>query len=200
MFIDISKTHLVRELFTDSHRGKFSHQINFGLTQINDGLINDDERLTMSVNFNKGIAACDRGDYATALSLLRPLADQGDVDAQFLLGFMYDDGEGVVQDRKEAVKWYRLAAAQGNAYAQLHLGLMYDNGRGGVPQDHKEAVKWFWLAAAQGNPSAQFRLGFMYDSGRGVVKDRKEAVMWYQLAADGHHPLAQLTLARAGLR
>ena len=105
----------------DSHRGKFSHQINFGLTQINDGLINDDERLTMSVNFNKGIAACDRGDYATALSLLRPLADQGDVDAQFLLGFMYDDGEGVVQDRKEAVMWYQLAADGHHPLAQLTL-------------------------------------------------------------------------------
>ena len=115
MFIDISKTHLVRELFINSHRGKFSHQINFGLTQINDGLINDDERLTMSVNFNKGIAAYERGDYATALSLFRLAADQGLANAQYNLGVMYERGEGVPQDYKEAVRLYRLAADQGLA-------------------------------------------------------------------------------------
>ena len=62
---------------------------------------------------------------------------------------MYDNGEGVPQDYKEAIKWYRLAAEQGNANAQYNLGLMYDNGEG-VPQDYKEAVKWYRLAAEQG--------------------------------------------------
>ena len=51
---------------------------------------------------------------------------------------MYDNGRGVLQDYKEAVKWYRLAAEQGNANAQYNLGVMYDNGEG-VPQDYKEA-------------------------------------------------------------
>ena len=112
-------------MFIDSHRGIFSHQINFGLTQINDGLINDDERLTMS-NFNKGIAAYERGDYATALSLWRPLADQGFATSQYNLGVMYERGEGVPQDYKEAVKWWRLAAAQGDTWAQFNLALMLD--------------------------------------------------------------------------
>ena len=52
---------------------------------------------------------------------------------------MYDKGQGVPQDDKEAVKWYRLAAEQGDAYAQSNLGVTYEKGQG-VPQDHKEAA------------------------------------------------------------
>ena len=61
------------------------------------------------------VAAYDRGDYAQALKILRPLATQGNAGAQYNIGFMYASGQGVTQDYKEAVKWYRLAAAQGDA-------------------------------------------------------------------------------------
>jgi TPR repeat protein len=44
------------------------------------------------------VAAHKRGDYATALRLIRPLADQGDADAQNILGLMYAQGRGVPQD------------------------------------------------------------------------------------------------------
>jgi len=70
-------------------------------------------------------AADDRGDYATALRLLRELADQGNAGAQFKLGGMYDDGRGVAQNDAEALKWYRLAADQGYGNAQYNLALMY---------------------------------------------------------------------------
>ena len=62
--------------------------------------------------------AYGKGDYATALLLLRPLANQGDAEVQSLLGFMYAEGQGVPQDYAAAVKWYRLAADQGDAEAQ----------------------------------------------------------------------------------
>ena len=65
------------------------------------------------------------------------------------MGSLYANGQGVLQDYKEAVKLYRLAAEQGFAPAQYNLGAMYFEGLG-VPQDHKEAVKWFRLAAKQG--------------------------------------------------
>ena len=67
--------------------------------------------------FEDGVAAYKRGDYATALRLLRPLAAQGNAAAQYLLGLMYGRGDGVPQDDAEAVKWYRLAAEQGLAAA-----------------------------------------------------------------------------------
>ena len=95
---------------------------------------------------------------------------------------MFERGQGVLQDYKEAVKWYRLAADQGNASAQYNLGAMYENGQG-VPQDYREAMKWYRLAANQGYPSAQNNLGAMYADGRGVPQDYKEAVKWYRLAA-----------------
>lgn len=92
-------------------------------------------------------------DYAEAAKWYRLAADQGDAQAQYNLGVMYDLGQGVPQDDAKAVKWYRLAADQGFAQAQYKLGIIYDNGKG-VPRDHVVAHIWFNLAAAQGFDSA----------------------------------------------
>ena len=99
--------------------------------------------------FQDGMAAYERGDYATAFRLWRPLADQGNARAQVILGSMLEFGQGVPQNHAEAVKWYRLAADQGNAHAQVNLGGMYYTGQG-VPQDHVQAHKWFNLAGTGG--------------------------------------------------
>ena len=104
-------------------------------------------------DFDKGFAAWSAGDYATALREWKPLAEQGDATAQFNLGAMYANGEGVPQDYKEAVRLYRLAADQGNAVAQSNLGVMYDNGYG-VPEDAPTAYMWINIAAASGNKVA----------------------------------------------
>ncbi len=133
--------------------------------------------------FDEGLAAYERGDYAAALREFLPLAEQGDATAQFALGLMYDNGEGVPQDDAEAAKWYRRAAEQGDASAQYNLGVMYDNGYG-VPQDHAEAVKWYRLAAQQGVAKAQYNLGLMYGNGQGVPQDYAEAAKWYRRAAE----------------
>ncbi len=57
----------------------------------------------------------ESGDYTTALKELKPLAEQGQADAQYNLGLMYSNGWGVVQNYKAAVKWYKLAAEQSDA-------------------------------------------------------------------------------------
>ncbi len=93
-------------------------------------------------------AAYDRQDYAAALQLCRPLAEQGDARAQTSLGGMYYNGQGVQRDYDEAAKWARKAAEQGYAPAQVYLGVMYWNGQG-VPQDAVRAYMWLNLAAAQ---------------------------------------------------
>ena len=77
--------------------------------------------VSWSADFQKGVDAYKRGDYATALREWKPLAEQGDADAQTLLGVMYRKGLGVPQDDKTAVKWYKLAAEQGYATAQFIL-------------------------------------------------------------------------------
>ncbi len=135
-----------------------------------------------AADLQAGFEAADRGDYATALKEWRPLAEQGDADAQYKLAIMYKNGQGVTQDYAEAVKWYRRAAAQGHAPAQNNFGLMYDQGRG-VPQNFTEAVKWYRRAAAQGYANAQKNLGAMYQHGRGVTQDYIQAHKWYNIAA-----------------
>ena len=113
-------------------------------------------------------------------------AEQGDADAQFDLGLAYYSGQGVPQDDKEAVKWFRKVAEQGNAKAQSNLGVMYDTGQG-VPQDYKEAVKWYRKAAEQGDAPAQYNLGLMYEYGQGVPKDDVNAYAWYNVgSANGY--------------
>jgi uncharacterized protein len=107
---------------------------------------------------------------------------KGDAKAQFNLGIMYEYGQGVLQDHKEAVKWYRKSAEQGFPQAQFNLGNMYSDGQG-VPQDYREAVKWYRKAAKQGFPQAQHNLGLMYYKGQGVLQDKVMAVMYYSIAA-----------------
>ena len=80
-------------------------------------------------------------------------AEKGDAFAQFSLGFMYNNGQGVAQDYKEALKWYTKAAEQGIAKAQNNLGVMYVKGQG-VAQDYKSAHMWFNIAAANGASNA----------------------------------------------
>ena len=128
------------------------------------------------------LAALDQHNYDTAAELWRPLANQGNADAQYNLGIMYENGNGVPQDYAEAVTWFRKAADQGNTKAQYGLGVMYENGNG-VPQDYAEAVKWFRKAAEQGDANAQYNLGVVYYNGQGVPQDFVEAHKWYNLAA-----------------
>ena len=135
-----------------------------------------------SADFYKGEAAYFDGDYVTALRELKPLAEQGDDDAQFWLGRMYEQGFGVPQNYKTALKWYRLSAEQGDSDSQYNLGVMHDTAQG-VPKDHKTAVKWYRLSAEQGDSDAQYNLGLSYYYGEGVIEDNVYAHMWLNISA-----------------
>ena len=141
----------------------------------------------LAADFQVGMNAYKRGDYAAALEEWRPLAEQGDASAQVTLGSMYQHGEGVTQDYVEAVNWFRLAAEQGYAVAQHQLARMYARGLW-VRQDSAEAAKWYRLAAEQGEAVAQYYLGVMYDLGWGVPQDYVQAYMWLNLAVVGFPP------------
>jgi len=103
--------------------------------------------------FEDAITAYDRHEYGTALQLMRPLAEQGNADAQNGMGALYYHGYGVPQDFKEALKWYRLAAAQGNLDAQLNLGSMYYEGEG-VAEDLARSHMWLSIVADHGYADA----------------------------------------------
>ena len=81
-------------------------------------------------------------------------AIQSDADAQFNLGWMYENGRGVIHSDEKASMYYRLSAEQGNADAQCNLGWMFANGRG-VSQSDDEAVRYFKMSADQGNSRGQ---------------------------------------------
>lgn len=120
--------------------------------------------------------------FAEVKPLLEFYAEKQVSSAQYILGYMYDYGRGVKEDKAEAAKWYRKAAEQGYAEAQYRLGNMY---RGGhvVKMNKAETVKWYRKVAEQGNSTAQYMLGIMYEKGEGVKQDYKTAYMWYFLAS-----------------
>jgi TPR repeat protein len=144
-------------------------------------------------DYQDGRKAYNRGDYATALKELRPLAEQGHAEAQYLLGYMYYKGRGVGQDGAATVKWLRKAAEQGDVKAQYLLGYMYYKGQG-IGQDDKEAEKWLLKAAKQDHAKAQFYLGEMYYKVKTVGQDGGEAVEWVRKAAEQGLDRAQYLL------
>jgi TPR repeat protein len=141
-------------------------------------------------DFEDGSIALERSDYATAFTKFKASAEQGNIEAQYKLGGMFADGEGVGRDFKQAAFWTTKAATQGHAGAQFNLGNMYSQGRG-VPQDYKQAASWYEKAAAQGYASAQLNLGLIYFRGDGVARDYKQAVAWLEKAAAQGHAGAQ---------
>ena len=96
-----------------------------------------------------GRTAFEKGDYARAMSEWQRAADQGDADAEFGLGQLYEFGAGdLSQDYKRADYWYRKAAGQGNSEAEYRLALIWSAGAEGFPPDFVEAYQWAVLAAA----------------------------------------------------
>ena len=144
----------------------------------------------MAQDYEKGVAAANAGDYAKALKEWGPLAEAGDRKAQYSLGVIYNNGDGIPQDYGQAAKWWKLAAEQGSAAAQYQLGILYLNGNG-VLQDYKQTVKWWGLAAEQGYAAAQYQLGVLFRNGQGVLQDYKQAVKWWRLAAEQGSAAAQ---------
>ena len=91
---------------------------------------------------------------------MRSSAEQGTAIAQYRLGFLYNNGDGVEQSHTEAVKWFRLAAEKGLHNAQNDLGVCYAKGLG-VEKSMDEAVKWWTLAADKGSEKAKENLAKM---------------------------------------
>lgn len=110
----------------------------------------------MAGTIQDAIDAKIRGDYTTAVRILQPLAEEGDANAQILLGFSYFSGNGVPKNDSLGMKWSRNSADQGNSTAQFLLGYAYQNGSR-VPQDYVQAYFWFNLAAAHARTSAEPR-------------------------------------------
>jgi cell division septation protein DedD len=124
-------------------------------------------------------------DFEGAVAQWRPLADQGNADAQFNLGQAYKLGRGVPVDLKLAQSWYQKAAQQGHEQAQVNVGLLLYNGG-----KRQEAMPWIRKAVELGDPRAQYILGTELFNGDIVAKDWPKAYGLMLVAADSGLPPA----------
>lgn len=129
-------------------------------------------------------ASCIDGALSNEVNYINCLvmAKEGDIDAQYNIGVMYQKGIGVSQDYQEALKWHVKAAERKSPHTQYSLGTMYIDGLG-VAQDYEAATVWFRKAAEKGYAPAQYSLGAMYCNGQSVFEDRHEALKWIGMAA-----------------
>lgn len=136
-----------------------------------------------------GLDALGKGDYQNAYRILLSHGEAGDVDAQYNIGVMFEDGLGRATDYQKAAKWLTLAAKQGDSDAQTRLGLLYEKGLG-VNADIEEAAKWYRASAQQGNVHGQSNLADYYIS----KKDYQNAAVWLEKAGRQGHPYARYVL------
>ncbi len=120
---------------------------------------------------------------SVAIEDIRKAAENGDVDAQYELGFRYNIGSRVPQDFDQCAYWFEKAAKQGDAVSQMMYGVCLFNGQG-VKQDYEKAFYWTRKSAEQGYPTGQLVLGYNYLDGHGVERDVKQAAYWFKQAAD----------------
>ena len=161
--------------------------------------VRDGNSTPARADFEAGKRAYEQGDYSAALKELRPLAEQGNAEAQVLLGLMYNFGRGVPLDSSQALKWYKAAAEHGNPAGQCQLGTLYLSG-GAVPKDTAQGLKLLKLAAEHGYPDAYLTLGLAYMNLKDVPRDVVQADMWLRLATVQGEPLARGQLAKLETR
>lgn len=135
-------------------------------------------------------------DQLRAEAAVRKAAKGGNAEAQFRLGVMYGNGDGVGLDYEQARAWFEKAAAQGHESALITLAWMYANGTG-VSVDEGRARELYLEAAKRGSAKAQYVVGTMYRFAQyGAEKDIEAAVNWYLKAADQGMATAQFALGR----
>lgn len=146
------------------------------------------------INFNQAQIAFENRDYAYSARLLHVLAENGHVQAQYLLATQYDAGLGVKNNELLSFYWYKKAAKAGIDIAQHNLAVAYAQGNG-VKADLSKAITWWKRAAKAGNTDSQYNLGIIYAAGRDNIKpDLKKALKWWRMAAINGDAAAQFNL------
>ena len=146
------------------------------------------------VSFTQAKIAFKNQDYAYSARLLNSLAENGHIQAQYMLATQYDAGLGVKQNASSSFYWYNKAAKAGVNIAQHNLAVAYAQGHG-ITADLGKAIIWWKRAAKAGNPDSQYNLGIIYAAGRDSVKpDLEQALKWWRMAAMNGDAAAQFNL------
>ena len=126
-----------------------------------------------SADVQRAIDAYNEGDYAAAMAVWEPLANQGNRDAQFAMGVLYYEGHGVNKNLDEALAWFRKAADSEHPTAMFNLG--WPTGRDGLSQSFAQAVDWWEQAAESGDvASVQSDLPTILAKGRKKILIKPE--------------------------
>lgn len=133
-------------------------------------------------DYASGLEAFNQGDLRSAEAEWRGPAEEGDMNAQFGMGTLFERGLDGQPDPVEALRWYRMAASQGSAEAKYNIGRIYAAG-GAIERDMTQA-SYYWLEAADaGHAPSMHNVGVMYYQGAGVEKDPQQAEEWFRRAA-----------------
>jgi TPR repeat protein len=143
----------------------------------------------------RGTKAYDSSDFTTAYSILSKEDLSSDKAAQYYLGLMHLNGQGVSKDNELAKKWLEKSAEQGDADAQTMLGYMYANGLTNSANPAVEAFNWYKKSAEQGNSVGQNNLAMCYMKGNGTEMDTVEALRYIKLSVDQNYSMALNNLA-----
>lgn len=146
----------------------------------------------MGVVYEQGTKTI-QADDDKAVNWYRKSAEQGHPNAQFALGYMYENGRGVNKDVIKATMYYRKAAEQNFELAQYNLACNYVLGRG-VEKDYYQAFVWALKAADRGEPVAQNYLGIAYSNGLGVMRNYVLAKEWFLKASKQGYADSQFRL------
>ncbi len=144
---------------------------------------------------DEAYGAYQRGYYLTAMELALPRAQLGDAAAQTLVAEIFEQGLGVVRNRKDAAFWYEQAANSGDPSAMFKFSLMLMEGSV-VPRDKKRADDLMKRAADAGNPSAQFNYAQVLVASLPGEKGLLEAMPYYEKSAEQGIADAQYALSQ----
>lgn len=143
----------------------------------------------------EAMEAFQAGRHAKAVDLARPLAEQGNAEALYLMGFAHESGQGVDADREKALEFYRKAAAGKHKDGVYRLSFILLASEDEKERDQaREALE----SAAQDDPAVAARiLGEAYLRGRLTpAPDPDKAVFWWKRAADAGDIPSVLLIAR----
>ena len=105
-------------------------------------------------DLDDAVGAMRTGNFAVAYCIMRPLADSGDADAQYNIGWMYLNGYGLRIDDSLALEWWQKASQQGHTDASFSIGMLYSLGEGEVTKDLDKAIDYYLLAVEDGHEDA----------------------------------------------
>lgn len=128
-------------------------------------------------NLGNAVEAMRLGDFAEAYCIMRPLAEDGDADAQYNIGWMYLNGYGLRINDSLALEWWKKAAAQGHRDASFSIGMLYSLGEGEVPKDTDKAIDYYLIAADDGHEDAIAILKSMMQRDNRFIRNRLYTIL-----------------------